>query len=284
MNIMQFTPLTPEQRRQFDDDGYLIVRKALDADTVARLIEAGDRLIDSDETLNRQTNSANYDSFRNCISMDDAFLDLLMQETTVPLIVQLFGPNIHLVTSHLIYKLPNPKDTPRNFRQPGWHRDVADTTHDLGHACTPRMEMKCAYYLTDTSEPCSAVTMFAPGSNHLKEKLPIPEGAKDPEGAVEPSLQPGDAVFFENRTYHAGAANLLGRTTKAVMMGYGFNWMLPMDYRTQSDELLDKVDDIGKQLLGGLKDKDGRFIPGTITKPLKDWCKTNNVVYQPVGF
>jgi ectoine hydroxylase-related dioxygenase (phytanoyl-CoA dioxygenase family) len=281
---MQFTPLSAEQRQQFDDEGYLIVRDALDEGTVARLIEAGDRLIHSGQTLNRQTMSGNYDSFRNCVSMDDAFLDLLMHETTVPLIVQLFGPNIHLVTSHLIYKHPNEKGTPRNFRQPVWHRDVADSPHDLGHAHIPRFEMKCAYYLTDTSQPCSAVTMFAPGSNHLKEKLHIPEGDKDPEGAVEPLLQPGDAVFFENRTYHAGAANLLGRTTKAVMMGYGFNWLAPMDYRIQSEEVLDKTDDIGKQLLGGLKDVEGRFVPGAITKPLKDWCKAHDVVYYPVDF
>jgi len=278
---MEFTSLSDEQRRQFDQEGYLIVRNALDSDQVARLIEAGDRLIGSDLTLNRQTNSATYDSFRNCISLDDTFLELLMQPTTVPLVVQLFGENLHLCTSHLIYKAPNPSGTPRDFRQPGWHRDVANTPYDLGHGNIPRMEMKIAYYLTDTSEPCSGVTMFAPRSNHLKEAIHIPEGSKDPAGAVEPSLRAGDAVFFENRTFHAGAANLTDRTTKAIMMGYAFNWMRPMDYLIQSDELLDKVDDIGKQLLGGMKGPEGRFVPGCVTWPLKEWCKQHGVVYRP---
>src|SRR5437868_4882710 len=122
---MQFKALTPEQKRQFDDEGYLIIRGALSEEIVARLIAAGDHLINSDLTENRQTNSGSYDSFRNCISMDDAFVELLMHPNTVPLIVQLYGPNIHLVTSHLIYKHPNENGTPRNFRQPGWHRDVA---------------------------------------------------------------------------------------------------------------------------------------------------------------
>jgi ectoine hydroxylase-related dioxygenase (phytanoyl-CoA dioxygenase family) len=281
---MQFTPLTPEQKQQFDDEGYLIIRNALDAETTARLIEAGDRLIHSERTDDRQTMSGSYDSFRNCVSKDEAFLDLLMHENTVPLVVQLFGPNIHLVTSHLIYKFPNEKGTPRSFRQPGWHRDVSDTPHDLGHACIPRMEMKCAYYLTGAPEPCSAVTMFAPGSHKLKEKLLIPQGQSDPEGAVEPLLQPGDAVFFENRTWHAGAVNLSGRTTKAVMFGYGFNWMKPMDYFVQPDELLDQVDDICKQLRGGMKDPQGRFVPGGVTRPLKEWCQKHNVVYRPISF
>ncbi len=278
---MEFVALSAEQRRQFDDEGYLIVRGALDTATVARLIEAGDRLINSDTTQNRQSLSGSYDSFRNCITMDDAFIPLLTWPATVPLIVQLFGPNIHLCTSHLIYKHPSPQGTPRDFRQPGWHRDVADTPHDLGHAHIPRLEMKVAYYLTDTSEPCSAVTMVAPGSNHLKKKLHIPEGRRDPDGALEPTLQPGDALFFENRTWHAGAVNLTDRTTKAVMFGYAFNWMKPMDYLIQPDDLLDKVDDIGQQLLGGLKDPQGRFVPGGITRPLKDWCARHGVVYQP---
>jgi ectoine hydroxylase-related dioxygenase (phytanoyl-CoA dioxygenase family) len=278
---MEFTPLSEEQRRQFDQEGYLIVRNALSPRQVERLIEAGDRLIASDLTENRQTNSASYDSFRNSIALDDAFLELLMHPTTVPLVVQLFGENIHLCTSHLIYKHPNPPGTPPEFRQPKWHRDVANTPYDLGHANIPRMEVKIAYYLTDTTEPNSAVTMFAPRSNHLKEDLYIPEGRVDPEGAIAPQLRPGDAVFFENRTFHAGAANLTNRTTKAIMMGYSFNWMRPMDYLVQPDWLLEKVDDIGKQLLGGLKGPEGRFVPGCVTWPLKEWCRQHGVVYRP---
>jgi len=278
---MEFTPLSPEQRRQFDQEGYLIVRNALAPEQVARLIAAGDRLMDSDLTESRQTNSATYDSFRNAIALDDAFLELLMQPTTVPLVAQLFGPHIHLCTSHLIYKRPNTPDTPPTFRQPKWHRDVAHTPHDLGHGNIPRMEMKIAYYLTDTTQPSSAVTMFAPRSNHLKEEIHIPEGQVDPSGAVEPQLRPGDAVFFENRTYHAGAANLSGRTTKAIMMGYAFNWMRPMDYLVQSEEVLEKVDDLGKQLLGGLKGPDGRFVPGGVVWPLKEWCARHGVEYRP---
>lgn len=277
---MEYTPLTREQKEQFDSEGYLIVRGALRPEQVERLIAAGDRLMASDLTESRQTNSATYDSFRNCVALDDTFLELLTHPATVPLVVQLFGPNLQLCTSHLIYKYPNPPETSGTFRQPGWHRDVANTPFDLGHAHIPRMEMKIAYYLTDTTVPCSAVTMFAPGSNHLKEALRIPDGEVDPPGAVEPALRAGDAVFFENRTYHAGAVNLTGRTTKALMMGYAYNWMKPMDYLVQPEELLEKLDDIGKQLLGGLRGPEGRFVPGGVTRPLHDWCKEHGVLYR----
>jgi ectoine hydroxylase-related dioxygenase (phytanoyl-CoA dioxygenase family) len=216
--------------------------------------------------------------------MDDAFIELLTLETTVPLVVQLFGPRIQCITSHLIYKFPNGQGTPSTLRQPDWHRDVAYTPNDLGHARIPRMEMKIAYYLTDTTAPNSAVTLFARGSNHLKEPLKILPGQADPEHVVEPRLRPGDAVFFENRTYHAGAPNLTDSITKAVMFGYGFWWMKPMDYMVQPDALIAKVDDIGKQLLNGLRGPDGRFVPGGIHKPLEEWCKQHDVTYQPVDF
>lgn len=281
---MNFLPLTDEQRRRFNEDGFLIVRDALKPEQIERIIEAGDRLIESPRTDDRFTAHGNYDSFRNSIAKDDAFLELLTLETTVPLVVQLLGPRIQSITSHLIYKFPNDPGTPKTFRTPGWHRDVAYSNDDLGYDLMPRVELKVAYYLTDTTQPCSAVTMFARGSNHLKQKLEIPSGQPDPETAVEPQLRPGDAVFFENRTWHAGACNLTGRTTKAIMMGYGFGWMKPMDYAVQSEELLDKCDPIQKQLLNGLKDKDGRFVPGGIHTPLTEWCQTHNVHYEPVRF
>ena len=41
---MKFVQLTPEQRRSFDDDGFLVVKKVLNQATVGRLLEAGDRL------------------------------------------------------------------------------------------------------------------------------------------------------------------------------------------------------------------------------------------------
>src|SRR5689334_13938157 len=99
---MQFRALTEEQRRQFNDDGFLIVRNALTPEQIERLIAAGDRLVNSELTENRQRMSGSYDGFRNCISMADDFIELLALDTTVPLVVQLFGPRIQCITSHLI--------------------------------------------------------------------------------------------------------------------------------------------------------------------------------------
>ncbi|MBI3829471.1 MAG: phytanoyl-CoA dioxygenase family protein [Planctomycetes bacterium] len=281
---MDFKALTPAQKRQFYAEGYLIVRGALDPQTVARLIEAGDRLCASERLENRQRSADGlFDGFRNVVSLDDAFLPLLTWPATVPLIVQLFGPRIHLATSHLIYKHPDPPGTPRTKRCPGWHRDIMYTPEDLGHAHIPRMEMKCAYYLTDLSEPDSGATLLAPGSNHAKARIVIDPRTHDPANALEPSLRPGDAVFFENRTWHAGGANLSGRIRKAVMFGYSFRWVKPMDYEVQPRALTERVDPIGKQLLGATADPAGRFVPGGSNEPLIEWCRNHGVTYEPAA-
>ena len=61
---MEFVKITPEQKRQFDEEGYLIIRGALDSETVSALIEAGDRLVASDRELNRQRRPGGlYDGF-----------------------------------------------------------------------------------------------------------------------------------------------------------------------------------------------------------------------------
>jgi ectoine hydroxylase-related dioxygenase (phytanoyl-CoA dioxygenase family) len=274
---MDFVPLTPEQKNQFQTDGFLIVRNVLDKPTIDRLIAAGDRLIASDIQENRQKNNDGYDSFRNVVAMDDAFVPLITQPKILPLVVQLMSPNLALLTSHLIYKYPEKPGTPPTRRDPGWHRDIANTPKDLGEANIPLLDIKAAYYLTDLSEPKSGVTLFSPGTHHLKERLRIPDGQPDPDNVVEPLLKPGDCVLFENRTWHAGGVNFSGRLRKAVMIGYTYQWMRPTDYVIMPDRVSSQLDDIGKQLVGALKDPQGRYVVGGINKPLVDWWKANGL-------
>ena len=106
-------PLSDEEIRQFDDEGYLIVRNVLDPPTIDRLIEVSDQLMASDRRENRQlSHNELYDSFRNCIAIDDAFIPLLTHPKILSAVVQLLGAHIQLMTSHLIYKHLDPPGTP----------------------------------------------------------------------------------------------------------------------------------------------------------------------------
>ena len=278
-----FTKLTEEQRQQFRDEGYLIIRNALDADMISRLIEAGDRLIATDERFNRYQTSEFYDGFRNCTVMDDAFIPLLTNDVTLPLVIQLLGSNLQLSTSHLIYRHPDPPGTPATVRRPGWHRDGGRTQLDLGQGNYPRLGLKCAFYLTDLSEPNSGVTMLAPGSNQLKERIEIADGETDPANALEPLLNPGDCVIFEYRTWHAGAPNFKEITRKCVMIGYCYRWLKPMDYVKQDAAFVNKLSDIERYLVGEEVDETIEFQPSGGLNPLNEWCEQNGIQQDRLG-
>ena len=272
-----FTQLSDDQRNQFRDEGYLIIRDALDEDTISRVIEAGDRLIATDARLNRHQTSAYYDGFRNCIVMDDAFVPLLTNGVTLPLVIQLLGSNLQLSTSHLIYRHPDPPGTPDTVRRPSWHRDGGRTQLDLGEGNYPRLGLKCAFYLTDLSEPNSGVTMLAPGSNQLKERIEIPEGETDPATAIEPLLNPGDCVIFEYRTWHAGAPNFKDITRKCVMIGYCYRWLKALDFVKQDASFVEKLSDIERYLVGEEVDDTLEFQPQGGANPLNEWCEKHGI-------
>ena len=278
-----YTQLSDEQRRQFRDEGYLILRNALDGEMISSLIEAGDRLIAGDARWNRYQTSEYYDGFRNCITMDDAFIPLLTNDITLPIVIQLLGSNLQLSTSHLIHRHPDPPGTPDSIRRPGWHRDGGGISRDLGESRFPRLGLKCAFYLTDLSEPNSGVTMLAPGSNQLTEPIDIPAGETDPVNALEPLLNPGDCVVFEYRTWHAGAPNFSELTRKAVMIGYCYRWLRPMDFVQQESSFLDKLSEIERYLAGEEVDETQEFQPGGGYNPLNEWCAQYGVEPSRLG-
>ncbi len=263
----------------FERDGYAIIPNVLPDDLIQRLTEAGDRWLASDHQQMRQTSKLSTDGFRNCVALDDAFLELLAWPAVLPYLVTLLGPEIKLLTSHLIYRDTAPQGTVRTDRAPGWHRDFAQAQRSLGDAHIPRLDIKAAYCLNDLPETARGGTMFVPGSHKLKTKLQFEQGS-DPEGAVEPTVRAGDCILFENRTWHAGAANLSEQTRKVVMMGYSYTFIQPIDFDQQPDDLLARAQamygDIGLQLLGGLP-KPVEFDLNYASKPLREWAQKHDL-------
>ena len=91
--MIKFKAVTKTDIDFFDQNGYLIIRNALDENTISTLIEAGDRLIHSNQTKLRQKGGDRYDSFRNSITLDDAFIHLIDWPEILPIVLQLLGAN-----------------------------------------------------------------------------------------------------------------------------------------------------------------------------------------------
>jgi ectoine hydroxylase-related dioxygenase (phytanoyl-CoA dioxygenase family) len=275
---LDFVQLTQEQRRSFDEDGFLVVPHALTAEAVARLVEAGDRLA---EPLLRKPKlfgrpEFNHLDLRPGLLREDALFALVAHAPTVPLVVQLLSPNIHLHSTTLIYKRPESPEAPA-FRR-GWHRDIR-IPRDLGHRGLPLVGVKVCYCLTDFHRPDSGMTLMARGT-HLREgPLAIRKGRVDPLGVevCDIKMNAGDALLFENRIFHTAAPNRGDRTSKVLMYGYAYRWMKPEVYLEAPDKRhLEKADTITRQLLGGYLDVD--------TQPwaLQRWAKRHGVRYDPV--
>ncbi len=275
---MDFVRLTPEQRQSFDEDGFLVVHDALPEETVRLLIDAGDRLAESffEKPALFDRPEYNHLDLRPGLLREEALLALVANSSTVSLVVQLLGPNIHLHSTSLIYKRPERPGAPP-FRR-GWHRDIR-IPKDLGHAGLPRVGIKICYCLTDFHRPDSGMTKMARGSHLRTTPLAIPEGRVDPLEAevCDLKLSSGDALLFENRIFHTAAPNRSDRVSKVLMYGYAYRWMKPEVYLDAPDkQLMENASPIMRQLLGGYRDVD------TPPWALQEWAKRHNVEPEPV--
>jgi ectoine hydroxylase len=277
---MKFVQLTSEQRRSFDEDGFLVVKQALDQDTVERLLESGDRIAHAFLRKPPVFDRTEYNHLdqRPGLLEEEAMVDLVASSPVVPLIVQLLSPNIHLHSTSLTYKRPeNPEG--RKFRR-GWHRDIR-IPGDLGNNGLPRVGIKVSYCLTDFHQPESGLTLMGRGTHLRDAPLVISKEAVDPQGieVCDLMMDAGDALLFENRIFHTAAPNRSDRTSKVVIYGYAYRWMKQEIYLDPpKSRHLEAVDLITRQLLGGYPDID--------TRPwaLLEWAKAHGVQPRPVPF
>ena len=271
---MEFVQLTEAQRQEFDENGYLIVRSAIDSEMIARLTETGDRLMESFEY------HGYYAHRRDGLVQEPAFADLATQSRAVPLILQLLGTNIHITNTALIHKHPQAPEKPDNRN---WHRDVG--VHlDVGHEGCPRVGLKVGYCLTDFSVPDSGATWFIRKSHKWGEPLGIREGEIDPLEYDEPLLRAGDAFLFESRIYHAAGLNFRENISKVVIYGYHYRWIKPDYYLRYYDDtlqpnetLVENLDDLGRQFLGASIDTQGRRDPNGVHWAGTEWATAHNL-------
>ena len=260
---------------EFDANGYVVIEDAVSQETIERVREAADRIVAESgergrwwgkpETAPRRV------EYRGIFNLDEAFMGLLAPVKVFPLVVRLMGANLHMMSSQLVYQ--NPRQPPTPAPRGGWHRDVIGTSEDLGYDKTPRLALRVGYYLSDISEPGSGATVFAPGSHLLREPIPLAEGSENPENFTRPEVKPGDAVIWENRTFHAPERNTSENVRKAVMIQYGYRWLRPVDYLVHPPELLDRCDPVTRQLLDSTDlNPDGSMVRMKGSKALLEWA------------
>jgi ectoine hydroxylase len=282
-------PVTTEQARstsasaceQFDRDGFIIIRAALTPDEVTRYADALDRAYAAaaaDGRVQPGTSMHQLSAVANCPEA----ASLLDHAATFPHIWSVLGWNIHMYHSHLDVHPPLGARRPFRFE---WHQDGGRQNREIETNPRPRLSVKCAYWLSDLSEPGRGNLKVVPGS-HLTNWISGPPRRDvewpDPRGAIELTACPGDAVVFDRRLWHARSDNYSTHTRKAIFLGYTFRWIAIRDQNDSiwSSDWAGWLSPVQRQLLGGLDGDAGDHVWGHYpsSTPLYAWLEQRNLL------
>ena len=277
--------MTDKQREHFDQKGFLIVENALDSRMLERLLDASDR-VDAREREEQGLGPGQIMNKFRTIVEDAAFLDLLDLPRTFPLIWDILGWNVQHYISHLVYYPPEPRDT-ADTRTGGWHQDGGRPVPEMERP-HPRLSLKVAFWLSDTSEPNRGGIRIVPGS-HKRDTPPDrwPAGgngsstASGFEDMMQVRVKAGTAVLFDRRLWHSRGLNTSDTTRKVLFLGYSYRWLRGLDYNVMPDRILERCDPVRRQLLGDGMDVKGWWQPTDADVPLKGWllkCKGKDYV------
>jgi ectoine hydroxylase-related dioxygenase (phytanoyl-CoA dioxygenase family) len=267
---MELTTLTDEQQTFFDENGYLIVRNALDGEMIERLTKAGDRFMATTDPPHNYYANRYID-----LTIDESLMALTTNPRILPLVVQLLSYDIYMMRGNIIYKYPQPESPEplypdgdgRSFRN--WHRDLNNFASNS--PIRGNVAIRVGYCLTDFSEMNSGVTMLVPGSHKVTKPLQFKKGSYDPPEFIEPSLNAGDAYLFSTCTYHMPSVNFTNHVAKGLLISYCYRWWAQTAERPP-DEVLDKMDPITAQLFYGQFEGDDI--------PLKQWAKAQGLPHE----
>ncbi|CAG7645118.1 phytanoyl-CoA dioxygenase family protein [Paenibacillus allorhizosphaerae] len=256
----------PSLAKQFEQDGYLLLRSVLSASQVKDLNKAVDRIIAE------EPEALAYNVY-NSVERDPSILSLIDHPQMLPLMVHLMGYNIQLHISHLTVRKPNPNDlktTTSSFIN--WHQDGPHPKFPNIGGLTATYYIKVCYILSDMSEPDRGNTKVIPGSHLLPHFQPSQTDVNVPlKGEIQICGKPGDAFVFAQNLWHAGSPNRSASfERRQLFIGYSPIWMRPIDYHSASPKLLEGADPIRRQLLGDISTNCFKYyVPEPAMVPLK---------------
>jgi ectoine hydroxylase-related dioxygenase (phytanoyl-CoA dioxygenase family) len=263
--------LTDEERNAFEQDGFLIVEDALDPEMIDALTTVVERL-DAEHRAENEVGAHDRMHLRDFVGKDEIFLELLDWPKTFPKVWGILGWHIQLYLSHLDVTPPLAPDAERKKKRLGWHQDSGRLNQDIETTPRPRISVKVAYFLSDTTEAGRGNFSVIPGS-HLQNELVLPDDeTQNPENAMPVCVTPGTAVLFDRRLWHSASPNESDMTRKVLFYGYSYRWLRPRDDMTVA-HFMEQCEPIRCQLLGAGAGGSSYTSPSDEDVPLKIWIK-----------
>jgi ectoine hydroxylase len=231
-------PMTPRER--FERDGFVRIEGALSPGEVERYRGAADQVYERIGTAGAPLHRLAF------LGEDPGFVNLLDHRSTLPLVVQVLGDNIHCYHCHLDVH-PGPEAARDVWL---WHQDGGVINRDLETSPRPRLSVKVAFFLTDVSIPGRGNLVVLPGSHRTDRIEPPAGGSNELPGAQQIVARAGDAIMFDRRLWHMRSPNASEVTRKVLFLAYAYRWIRPRDDMALPEETLAAASPVQRQLLG----------------------------------
>lgn len=253
--------LTPEQRQQFDRDGYIIIEDALADIGLDRVRAAYERIQAETESAWRQSvidgtykggygNGPDAHTMGNIYAYDDIFLDLAANPRITPIIEEVVGPNFQVMemVCHCHHA--------GTGAHTAWHRDWPPYRH-------PKyvLKAKVFYFLDDQTEDMGCFSLV-PGS-HKRDEDPPREAYAGPNLEDMPGMKKitgpaGSAIVWDVTCWHTGTANTSNRDRRLVIYGYQPFWVKKWGSSRPPQNIIDWANTPARRQMMGIHAVHGR--------------------------
>jgi hypothetical protein len=211
--------LTKDQRFEFDVQGYLHLRGALQQTQVelyrrwmadAELTDVTMLNRDDPRRMQHQLNRP----VSRILDADPRFNCFLDHAAATPFLTEFLGDDYRHIDNDLYYTYPG-------YKGGGWHRGVR--AHPTGYVVNNRFTcpmVKVFYCMSDVG-PGEGEFVVIPGSHRAAFNIELKDRIDLPGQHIFSDVKAGDVIIFNEALLHNGRPNLSQKTRKTVIMNFG---------------------------------------------------------------
>ena len=258
------SPLTQEQSRFLQENGYLIIEDVLVKKEIHTLLQTANTIIKNhekdkvDDKNTRKNHGVDYYNIHNPLEYSEVFDFLIDHFISFDIIRYLMGPYIQLNGCHIFVRRP----TSNNLGNIGkFHTDSGPALQRiLPLPGNLPLQLKVQFFLTDVLTENQSNFWAVPGS-HLRQVgyhhpfCFIPqynaylERGDLPPDAIQVKLKAGDILFHHLNLWHAVAPNFSNQTRISISLRYAQMWFKEY-YSYYSSAIIDRMTPRRRRLLG----------------------------------
>jgi hypothetical protein len=220
---------TPEQRAQFDREGFLHIPNALSEGEIEAYLEAIDRCIAQDPKFD----AAKFYPREHMVEADPLFSALIDHPRHVGFAYDFFGELLKLHISQFFVR-------PRGGWHNPWHPDGARAVPYGVFSPVLPMQIKFALWLTDLPEPRMGNLVVMPGSQRT-QVFPGYDTGDSYGGEHIVCARRGTMTIINGNIWHRVEPNESDMVRKNIFLAYCPSWVVAGDHLRSDPEWLETL-------------------------------------------